>query len=148
MFTVGWQAPSGTSLPYLTFYNDSKYTNDWLWVKPEASDTVRIGFTEYAQMAIGSIWFLNPMFTGAGFPGRVCRNRGVDEYMVRHYSGAFGNGRRYPERVLRIPFSKTQGFLIVSSRMPARAVLIIVHLIASMKAWPGKMGIIGCQSSA
>jgi glycine cleavage system H protein len=58
MFTVAWQAPSGTSLPYLTFYNDMKYTNDWMWVKPEASGTVRIGFTGYAQMAMGSISFI------------------------------------------------------------------------------------------
>jgi glycine cleavage system H protein len=33
-----------------------KYTNDWLWVKQESADTVRIGFTDYAQLAVGNFW--------------------------------------------------------------------------------------------
>jgi hypothetical protein len=41
-FTVAWQAPGGTSLPYLTFYNNMKYTNDWLWVKLESEILLRI----------------------------------------------------------------------------------------------------------
>ena len=55
-FTVPWAKPAGTSLPYLTFYNSLKYTNDWLWVKQESPDTVRIGFTDYAQLAVGNFW--------------------------------------------------------------------------------------------
>ncbi|GEM_PF-172863 len=55
-FTVPWAKPAGTSLPYLTFYNSLRYTNDWLWVKQESADTVKIGFTDYAQLAMGSVW--------------------------------------------------------------------------------------------
>jgi glycine cleavage system H protein len=36
-----------------------KYTNDWLWVKQESPDTVRIGFTDYAQLAVGNFWSIN-----------------------------------------------------------------------------------------
>lgn len=64
-FTVDFPASNGTSLPYLTFYNSMKYTNDWLWVKQESADTVRIGFTDYAQLAMGNFWSLNLPETGA-----------------------------------------------------------------------------------
>ncbi len=63
-FTVAWAPPAGTSLPYLTFYNSLKYTNDWLWVRQESVDTVRVGFTEYAQLAVGNFWFVG--FSKAG----------------------------------------------------------------------------------
>jgi glycine cleavage system H protein len=36
-----------------------KYTNDWLWVMPESADTVKIGFTDYAQAAMGPIWSID-----------------------------------------------------------------------------------------
>ena len=55
-FTVAWAKPAATLPPYLTFYNSLKYTNDWLWVKQESPDIVRIGFTDYAQMAVGNFW--------------------------------------------------------------------------------------------
>ena len=58
-FTMRWRPPSGTSLPYLTFYNDMKYDSQWLWVKPEANDTARIGFTDYAKEAMGPVWSID-----------------------------------------------------------------------------------------
>jgi glycine cleavage system H protein len=67
-FTLAWQPPNGTSLPYLTFYNNMKYDNQWLWVKPEPDGTVRIGFTEYAAIAMGPIWSID--LPGPGTPIR------------------------------------------------------------------------------
>ena len=63
-FTVPWAPPAGTSLAYLTFYNSLKYTNNWLWVRQESADVVRVGFTEYAQLAVGNFWFVG--FSKAG----------------------------------------------------------------------------------
>ena len=63
-FTVPWAPPAGTSLSYLTFYNSLKYTNDWLWVRQESADTVRIGFTEYAELAVGNFWSVDILKAG------------------------------------------------------------------------------------
>lgn len=63
-FTVSWAKPAGTSPPFLTFYNSLRYTNDWLWVKQESGNIVRIGFTDYAQQAMGNFWSLD--FSGPG----------------------------------------------------------------------------------
>jgi glycine cleavage system H protein len=58
-FTVSWVRPSSTSTPYLTFYNSLKYTNDCFWVKQEPGNIARIGFTDYAQQAMGNFWSLD-----------------------------------------------------------------------------------------
>jgi glycine cleavage system H protein len=57
-FTVDFPRPGGTSPPYMLFYNNVKYTNKHLWVRQESPDTVRIGFTDYGQAAIGPLWYL------------------------------------------------------------------------------------------
>ena len=57
-FTMDFPKPGGTSPPYLIFYNNVKYTDKHLWVRQESPDTVRIGFTDYGQSAIGALWYL------------------------------------------------------------------------------------------
>ena len=52
MFVIDWPS-NGESSPYLTFYNSMRYTFQHLWVKAESNNTVRIGFTDYGQRAIG-----------------------------------------------------------------------------------------------